>query len=252
MKEKVINNCNTIPIKIVFISDLHVGQFYGHEKKFELLINKINDQKPDIILLGGDMICCFAEEIKPLLPSLKKLKAKGGVFAIHGNHDYGDYFWWKNSKEKMWNHQLLEYFYKQAGIKVLNNEHIYISDSHIILAGIGNCGHPPYGCHADWSKTFNAIPDSSLVVLIAHDPWNWDRVKSEYPQVKLTLSGHTHAYQFGIDTKRFCWSPFRPKKPFCGLYQHGNQYLYISRGIGSAMFASRIGMWPEITVITLN
>lgn len=88
------------PLRIACITDLHLGQYYGHEKQFERLIQKINNQHPDLILLGGDMICCFAEEMKPFIPYLRQLKARYGVYAVHGNHDYGDYFWWKNISEK--------------------------------------------------------------------------------------------------------------------------------------------------------
>lgn len=254
IKENVIYTQHTTntSLKIVFISDLHIGQYYGNEREFEQLIRQINNQHPDLIVLGGDMICFFAEEMKHFVPYLKQLSAKYGVYAIHGNHDYGDYFWWKNKKEKLWNHRMLEYYYELANIRLLNNEQVTLPEASIVLVGIENCGHIPYGCHADWEKALRGITNDHYIILLAHDPWNWQKVLAQYPQIKLTLSGHTHAYQFGIDNGRTRWSPFNPKNPWCGLYSRKDQYLYISHGVGSAMFSARVGMWPEITVLTLR
>jgi len=254
IKENVITTEKNLvlPLKIAFISDLHLGQYYGHEKRFGQLIELVNSQNPDLILLGGDMICCIAEEMRPFVPYLKQLKAKYGIYAVHGNHDYGDYFWWKDSNAKQWNHQMLEYYYQLANIRLLNNEWVKLPDHAITVAGLENCGRPPYGCYADWKKALDSISSDQYIILVTHDPWNWDRVVEHYSQVKLTLSGHTHAYQIGIDNGNICWSPFFPKEPWCGMYSRKDQHLYISRGVGSAMHSFRLGMWPEITIITLR
>ncbi|MGC8804225.1 MAG: metallophosphoesterase, partial [Bacteroidales bacterium] len=119
-------------------------------------------------------------------------------------------------------------------------------------AGLENCGHPPYGCFADWNKALQGISVDDYTILLVHDPWNWAQVVGRYPQIKLTLSGHTHAYQVGIDSGRLRWSPFFPKNPWCGLYVRKDQFLYISHGVGSAVFSARLGVWPEITLITIR
>jgi len=254
IKENVIDIKRNLvtPIKIAFVSDLHLGQYHGHEKQFEKLIKLINSQHPDLILLGGDMLCCFSEEMKPFIPYLQRLHARYGVYAVHGNHDYGDYFWWKNLNEKRWNHVMLEYYYQLAGIKLLNNDRVKLTGVDMVVAGIENCGKPPFGCYVDWQKALEGIAPDQYTILLAHDPWNWERVVEQYPQVKITLSGHTHAYQFGIDNGHNRWSLFFPKKPWCGMYTQKDQILYISHGVGSAMFSARLGMWPEISIILLQ
>ncbi len=241
-------------IKIVHISDLHVGQYINHEKRFSEIIDCINNENPDIIFFTGDMICNFAQELKPFLPYFSKLKAKYGVFAVHGNHDYGDYFWWKNDNEKNNNHLLLENYYNQLNFKLLNNtiDTLTLKNQSILIAGIENFGPKPYPSYGNITKALANTDTNKFVILLAHDPFIWKTITQSYKQVKLTLSGHTHGYQFGLCTQNKCWSPFMPKKPWKGLYQDGDQYLYISAGLSSSFFSPRIGIWPEITVINLH
>jgi predicted MPP superfamily phosphohydrolase len=245
------NKIDCKKFKIVQISDLHLGQYIHHEDRLKRIVELVNQQHPDLIVITGDMICSFAQEMRPFIPYLSKLHADYGVYAIHGNHDYGDYFWWNNNQEKVINHLLLEVYYQQAHIQLLNNKNIRIDNLPIYLAGMENIGKKPYPCYGNLAKALKNLPANDFIVFLSHDPVNWSTVIKEYPQVDLTLSGHTHAFQFGIDYKNIKWSPFASRNPWDGLYKHNNQYLYITHGLGSGLFSPRVGMWPEITVINL-
>ncbi len=238
-------------LKLVFVSDFHLGQYVGNENKIEKIIQIVNNLEPDFVLFGGDMLCCFAQEMKSFIPYFQQLKSKYGIYAVHGNHDYGDYYWWKNKEEKEKDHLKLENFYNEAGIKLLKNETINFDSLKVSIVGIENCGKAPYPCYAELDKALNSLTNTNYTILLSHDPQIWKEVIREYSQINLTLSGHTHAYQFGFETKSIRFSIFFPKNPWNGKYEHNSQYLYITHGVGSAMFSARLGMWPEISLIKI-
>lgn len=242
-------------LKIVQISDLHIGQFISHPQKFRSLVYKVNELNPDIIVITGDFLCFFAQEMEPFICYLNQLKAKIGVYGVLGNHDYGDYYSWKNHEEKEQNHQLFLNYVYQSGIKLLQNESVLLNNtSFVYLAGIENYGKKPYPRRGNIDKAMHNIPDSSSVILLAHDPIIWnEKVNNKYSNIVLTLSGHIHGYQIaGFRTKTGSYSIFSKKEPWNGLYQKNNQFLYISNGISSTLYIARLAMWPEITIFELN
>jgi len=242
-------------LKIVQISDIHISTYYRNEKHFEEIINLVNAQHPDLIFFTGDLINNFAEEVKPFMPALIKMKAKYGKFAIFGNHDYGDYYIWKNENERIANHILLEKYIDSSGFKLLLNENIVFSRSSdtIIIAGTENWGRLPYRQAGDLEKTLKGTNDKNFILLLSHDPYFWDKFVRGHPNIKATFSGHTHGMQIGISCGNFNWAPFHIRyNRWIGLYKEGNQFLYVNKGLGAGLYTGRVGMWPEISVFILK
>jgi predicted MPP superfamily phosphohydrolase len=241
--------------KIVQISDMHIGSFYGHEQKVKYGIELINRQNPDIILFTGDMVNNCAEELDGWTPILGNLKAKYGKFSILGNHDYGDYFDWKNEAEKEQNLDNLKQIQKDIGFRLLLNEseEVELNGSKISLIGVENWGLPPFPQYGNLKDAMNGSSENPFKILMSHDPSHWDAEVINKTNIDLTLSGHTHGMQFGINLGKLKWSPVKYKYPrWAGLYQEKNQYLYVNRGFGYIGFPGRVGMPPEITVIQLK
>ena len=252
--------CKSLPelfnnFKIVQISDIHISTYYNHEKELNKLIKLVNDQNPDVIFFTGDLINNFSEEVKPFIPILEKLSAKYGKFAIFGNHDYGDYYRWKNDSLREENHKILINSVKSAGFKLLLNENTVIrnqADS-IIIAGTENWGPLPYRQAGDLTKTLKGTNANNFILLLSHDPSVWDKFVKSHPNIIVTFSGHTHGMQIGINCCNFYWTPFHMRyKRWIGLYKENDQYLYVNRGIGAGLYSGRIGMWPEISVFELK
>ncbi|HZW63148.1 MAG TPA: metallophosphoesterase [Flavobacteriaceae bacterium] len=259
------------------ISDIHSGSFDSADK-IEYAVNLINEQKSDAILFTGDMVNAVAEEMYPWIDTFKKLKAKDGMYAVLGNHDYGYYAY--NSKEEVYsNHKKLEEVHKKIGFDLLLNESrpIERNGQRINILGVENWGasrhFPKRGSLREATQN---IGDNEFNILMSHDPSHFDfeiaeqgrnndfdhnRIVDEpnivnfEKKIQLTLSGHTHGMQFGIEIPyfNFKWSPAKYRYPkWAGLYQEAGRYLYINRGFGFLAFPGRVGIWPEITVIQLK
>jgi len=240
--------------RIVQISDIHIGSFLGHENQVKKAIELVNEQKPDLILFTGDLVNNFAEELNGWIPILSDLKAKYGKFSILGNHDYGDYFEWPNKGEKEQNLADLKQAHKELGFRLLlnENEKIEIQDSQIGVIGVENWGLPPFPQYGNLKIAINGSAERPFNILMSHDPSHWDAEVIENTNIDLTLSGHTHGMQFGIEIGNVKWSPVKYKYPrWGGLYKEENQYLYVNRGLGYIGFPGRVGMPPEITVLEL-
>ena len=241
--------------KIVQISDVHSGSFF-HPEKLQHAIDLINEQNADLVLFTGDMVNNYADEFLPFIPLFKSIKAKDGKFSVLGNHDYGDYGSWKSIEEKAQNIPNLEKYEKEAGFTLLRNEHISIEKNgeKIYILGVENWGIPPFPQFGDLDKTVSGIPRDAVKILMSHDPTHFDEVVKHHPSnVQLTLSGHTHGMQFGIDLKNFKWSPVKFKYPkWADLYESAGKYLYVNRGFGVLAFPGRVGVNPEITVFELS
>ena len=243
--------------KIVQISDVHAGCFAGSIKRFPKAIELINEQEPDLIVFTGDMVNNFAEEATPLIPFFSQLSARDGKYAVLGNHDYGGYYDWKTPADSVANHKAVVNAIEQMGFVLLNNQSIiinrYNTDS-IALIGVENWGvkkqHPK---RSDLEKAMKTVREIPFKILLAHNPLFWREDVEGKTDVALTLSGHTHGMQLGIKLgiQRFipAWLRFRYG---AGLHQTDKQYLYVNRGLGVIGFPGRIGIWPEITVITLR
>ena len=241
--------------KIIQISDIHIGSFYGHEGQVKKAVELINEQNPDMILFTGDLVNNFAEELNGWIPIFKKMKAKYGMYSILGNHDYGDYYDWKDEDEKIKNLERIKQAHRDIGFKLLLNEssEIKVNNETFTLIGIENWGLPPFPQYGDLKLAMNGLEKSGFKLLMSHDPSHWDAEVIKDTTIDLTLSGHTHGMQFGINIGKKQWSPAKFKYPrWAGLYRENNQYLYVNRGFGYIGFPGRVGMPPEITVIELN
>lgn len=243
--------------KIVQISDLHLGSFIS-ERPLEEAISLIQDLKPDLILFTGDLVNNLATEVEPFVNSLSKLSAPFGVYSVLGNHDYGDYVVWDTPESKIENLEDLKRKQKSIGWRLLMDETVEIKKEgyNINLIGIQNWGakaqFPKYG---DLKKATENIDESKVNILMSHDPSHWDsEVKKEYKFIDLTLSGHTHGMQFGIEIPGwFKWSPVKYiYKQWAGLYEDANQKLYVNRGLGFLGYPGRVGISPEITLLELQ
>ena len=241
--------------KIVQISDIHAGS-YDSVEQVAKGVEMINAQNPDLVVFTGDLVNSDKNEIDPYIETFAQIKAKDGVYAILGNHDY----YGINSRasriqqENYWEDFFAKF--KAMGFQLLNNAHSIIEKDQekIALIGVENwgAGHwfPKRG---DLDK---ALPkdNTDFKVLLSHDPTHWDKKVIDHPShIHLTLSGHTHGFQFGINLPWFKWSPAQYRYPhWLGLYEKKNQFLYVNRGFGFLAFPGRVGMWPEITVLELE
>ena len=241
--------------KIVQISDVHSGSFF-HPEKLQHAIHLINEQNADLVLFTGDMVNNYADEFKPFINLFKSINAKDGKFSVLGNHDYGGYGAWKSLEEKEQNVPQLIQYQKEAGFKMLRNEHISIEKNgeKIYILGVENWGVPPFPQFGDLDKALIGVPENAVKILMSHDPTHFDEVvKHHKTNVQLTLSGHTHGMQFGLDLKNFKWSPVKFKYPkWVDLYESNGKYLYVNRGFGVIAYPGRVGVKPEITVFELS
>jgi predicted MPP superfamily phosphohydrolase len=241
--------------RIIQISDLHLGSLYGYQEKLRRAINLINNESPDLILFTGDLVNNLAEETEGWEDLLAGLHAPDGNYAILGNHDYGEYYDWPDEKAHQENMQKLIRAHKDSGFTLLLNRSVKVSrnDEDIFLAGVENWGLPPFKQYGDLAKALQDVPDAGFTILLSHDPSHWDEEVTDRTGVHLTLSGHTHGMQFGIRIGKFRWSPIQIKYPrWVGFYQQGYQYLHVNPGLGYIGYAGRIGIPPEISVITLK
>ena len=241
--------------KIVQISDVHSGSFF-HPEKLQHAIDLINKQKPDLVLFTGDMVNNYASEFEDFVPLFSSIKANDGKFSILGNHDYGFYGAWNSESEREQNVPLLIDLQKQAGFTMLRNEHIIIErpgGDKLYIIGVENWDEKPFPQFGDLDKATKDIPNNAAKILMSHDPTHFDRVVKHHPSdISLTLSGHTHGMQFGIDLKNFKWSPVKFKySKWADLYESEGKSLYVNRGFGVIGYPGRVGINPEITVIEL-
>jgi hypothetical protein len=240
--------------KIAQISDIHSGSF-NNTKAVQKGIDLVIKQKADLFVFTGDLVNNKAEEIKPWIPFFNKIKAPYGQFSILGNHDYGDYMAWKSPQEKQQNLENLKKYHQEIGFKLLLDEHVYLEkvNDKIVLAGVENWGIG-FGERGDLNAALKGTSTQEFKVLLSHDPSHFDEQVKNYPsKINLTLSGHTHGMQFGIEMFGIKWSPVKLRyKHWAGLKEENNRYLYINRGFGFIGFSGRVGIWPEVTLITLR
>jgi predicted MPP superfamily phosphohydrolase len=247
-------------LKIVQVSDIHLGS-WGVKGKLQEALDEINDLRPDVIFFTGDMFNYCTADGNGFDHILKTLRAPYGVYAILGNHDYGDYIHWPSEVAKKQNMEDLKVFYKNLGWKLLLNSHDILkkgSDS-IAVIGVENWGATRrFQRHGDIEKAQRGTENMAIQLLLSHDPSHWDSIVSKkYPLIDVTFAGHTHGGQFGIDCCNIHWSPVQWVSRFwCGLYQNpgsgATQYLYVNQALGNIGYAGRIGIMPEITVIILK
>lgn len=242
--------------KILQVSDIHSGSFDDREAILEG-VKMINDQKADLFLFTGDLVNNKAEEMKDWMDVFSRIRAPFGQFSVLGNHDYGDYVHWESDAAKEQNMQDLYRVHDELGFTLLRNQSMRIEKDgqHFDLLGVENWGNPPFPQKGDLKATLANTTPGSFKVLMSHDPTHFDeKVVDEEEHIHLTLSGHTHGMQFGIEIPGWIkWSPVEFKYPkWAGLYEVKSRYLYVNRGFGYLAFPGRVGIWPEITLIELK
>lgn len=241
--------------KVTQISDIHSGSF-DEKAKIEYAVDLINEQASDVIMFTGDLVNSKTSEMLPWKSIFSKLSAKDGVFSVLGNHDYGDYLRWPSEEAKTKNFLDMLTLQKDLGFQLLLNESKFIEKDGARLAVIGveNWGKG-FKQKGDLKKATSQISKDDFKILLSHDPSHWQyEVIDDKLHYQLTLSGHTHGMQFGIEIPGvFKWSPIKWRyKYWAGLYLNTGQYLNVNRGFGFLAFPGRVGIWPEITVITLK
>ena len=242
--------------RITQISDIHCGSFDNYEK-IRYGVELINSQKSDVILFTGDLVNNLANEVQNWKSLFATLQAPDGVFSIMGNHDYGDYSSWETPEAKQQNLEHLFQLQKQMGWQLLLNEHCYLErdGEKIALIGVENWGHGRFSKYGDLNKAMEGVNTEDFKILMSHDPTHWQEVVlPENKDIQLTLSGHTHGMQCGIEIPGWLkWSPSQYiYKYWGGMYEEGGKYLNVNRGFGYHAFPGRLGVWPEITVIELK
>ena len=244
-------------LKIAQISDIHTGSLDNRAAVTEG-INLLLSAKPDIILFTGDLVNYRASEVQDYFEILSRLKAPLGVFSILGNHDYGDYLSWPSEQDKVRDFEQLKEYHRLLGWKLLMNEHVVMKwkDQEFALIGVENWSmkarFPKYG-KLDQAMSGLENFRIPLKILMSHDPSHWDaQVRPGYPDIALTLSGHTHGMQLGIEIPGFKWSPSKfLYKQWAGLYRENDQYLYVNRGFGFIGYDGRVGIMPEVALLEL-
>lgn len=241
---------------IAHISDIHSGSF-REEKNVLKGVEMVNGLQPDLILFTGDLVNGHYAEALPWIPVFQKLQAKDGVYSVLGNHDYPNVYSRAglHESEKMQLARLAE-IQHQMGFRLLLNESNAISRNgkSIFLAGVENWGEPPFPQYGNIDQALLDIPKDAFTILLSHDPSHWNHVVKKHERhIHLTLSGHTHGMQFGIDIGFLRWSPVQYKyKQWAGLYKAGNRILNVNRGFGFIGFPGRVGIFPEITKLVLH
>ncbi|PSL46743.1 hypothetical protein CLV51_103725 [Chitinophaga niastensis] len=248
-------------LRIVQISDIHSGSFANREAVLKG-VKLINDQKPDLILFTGDLVNDRADEMHEWMDVFSQVKAPMGVYSTLGNHDYGDYYPWPDKTPNGYsalqheNLERLKAIHGELGWKLMMNENAILerNGEQIVLLGVENWSalkrFPRYG---DLKRAYEGTDHIPFKILLSHDPTHWDsQIRTDYPDIALTLAGHTHGMQFGIEIPGLKWSPAQYfYKEWAGLYKNGEQFLYVNRGFGFLGYPGRVGVLPEITVIDL-
>ena len=240
--------------KLTHISDIHSGSF-DDASKIGYGIDLINEQNSDVILFTGDIVNNRAEEMTPWISHFKSLKATYGKYSVLGNHDYGEYVKVNSSEEKEQNFQAIKDIHPKIGFNLLLNDSIYLEkeDAKIAIVGVENWGSR-FKKAGDLGIASTKIKKDDFKILLSHDPSHWNsEVKTHQNNYQLTLSGHTHGMQFGIEIPGFKWSPVQYiYKQWAGMYEEFGRFINVNRGFGFLAFPGRVGIWPEITVITLK
>jgi len=242
--------------QITQISDVHSGSF-DDEKKVAYGIDLVNQQNSDLLLFTGDLVNDKTSEMEPWKEIFSRLEAKDGKFSVLGNHDYGDYTQWESEAAKAQNLEDLKTMQKEMGFDLLLDTHRFIEkDGHrIALVGVENWGRGRFKKAGDLERAKQGVSKEDFKILMSHDPSHWEDVviQDDY-HFHLTLSGHTHGMQFGVEIPGWIkWSPVKWRyKYWAGVYKELGQYINVNRGFGFIGYPGRFGIWPEITVITLK
>lgn len=242
--------------QITQISDVHCGSF-DNKKKIAYGVEMIKDQQSDAVFFTGDLVNNLAKETEPWIDLFGSIEAPDGVYSVMGNHDYGDYHQWKSANEKEQNLKSLHEAHKKLGWDLLLNENRVIErdGQQLHVVGVENWGTGNFSKYGDLDKAGEGLTPKDFKILLSHDPSHWEeKVQKGRENYQLTLSGHTHGMQFGIEIPGVIkWSPVKYRYTYwAGIYRENGKYLNVNRGFGYLAYPGRVGMWPEITVIKLK
>ena len=243
--------------KIIQLSDIHSGSFF-FKSPIEKAVEIVNQEKPDIVFFTGDLVNEKAKETNLIFDSLKQIEGRLGIFSVLGNHDYGDYGRWNNQQEKDANFEAILQVHQKLGWQLLLNEHkvVNVGNAKLGIIGVENFSvYDRFPTHGDLKKASRNMEACDVKILLSHDPSHWDaEVITQHKDIDLTLSGHTHGSQFGIEIPG--WFKLSPVqllyKQWAGLYKKQNQYLYVNRGLGYIGYVGRVGILPEISILKLT
>ncbi|MEP7321356.1 MAG: metallophosphoesterase [Saprospiraceae bacterium] len=244
-------------LRIVQISDIHSGSFTATSPILKS-IAMVKSLNPDLLFFTGDLVNFAATEVIPYKEIFAQMKGKYGSYSIFGNHDYGDYFQWESAEKKHQNLEDLKTHHADIGWKLMLNQHdvITINGKNLCVIGVENfSASRRFSKYGSLAKAYEGTPDDTIKLLLSHDPSHWHyEVTKSYKDIALTLSGHTHGFQFGIEIPGyFRWSPSQyVYKEWAGLYKEGDQHLYVNRGFGFLAYPGRVGILPEITLLELT
>ncbi|BDC98932.1 metallophosphoesterase [Persicobacter psychrovividus] len=242
-------------IQVAQLSDIHTGSFFN-KTAVKGGVEMLMKEKPDVVFFTGDLVNNVAEEARDYVPIFKEVKADLGVFSVMGNHDYGDYQRWTSANAKNRNFQDFKEVHKTMGWDLMLDENrlITVDGADLGVIGVQNWGTGRFAKYGQLDKAYQGMEHVATKILLSHDPSHWDaQVRPEYGDIDLTLSGHTHGFQCGIEIGDFRWSPAQWRyKQWADLYQEGRQYLYVNRGFGYIGYPGRIGILPEITILELK
>jgi len=244
-----------IGLKIIQISDIHCGTFL-QIKPIQKAIDMILSEKPDFIFFTGDLVNMASDELIPYIEIFSQLKATHGVYSVLGNHDYGDYESWENESDKQINLQKLKDYQREMNWTLLCNEHkiITINNAKLGIIGVENWSAiRRFTKYGDLTLAQKNMENTDFNIVLSHDPSHWTAEIVNQNNLHLTLSGHTHGFQFGFEFGKYKWSPVQYVYPqWAGLYTKNDQNLYVNRGFGMLGYPGRIGILPEITMLTLR
>ncbi|MBL6445253.1 metallophosphoesterase [Fulvivirga sp. 29W222] len=242
-------------IQIGQLSDIHSGSFFN-KTAVKGGVEMLMDEKPDVVFFTGDLVNNESSEVRDYINIFDKVDAPLGVYSTTGNHDYGDYSSWSSPQAKQRNFNDLMEAHRLMGYDLLMNEHrmLELDGDKIAILGIENWGMGRFPKYGDMTKAYAGTEEAAVKLLLSHDPSHWDaQVRQEYQDIDLMFAGHTHGFQFGVEIGGFKWSPSQyVYKQWAGLYTEGNQHLYVNRGFGYIGYPGRVGMAPEITILTLK
>lgn len=243
-------------LKVLQLSDIHTGSLLNRDAVHKG-IQMAMAEKPDFAFFTGDFVNNQTSEAYPLMEHFAEIKAPMGVYSILGNHDYGDYMVWENEQEKVKNLESLYQVHADMGWNLLRNEHVMLEKggNRIGLIGVENWGNRGrFQRYGDVNVATKGMPDSKVKLLLSHDPSHFDFVVTEqHPDINVTFSGHTHGFQFGVETDFIKWSPSKYIYPYwAGLYTKKHQQIYVNRGYGFLGYPGRVGILPEITIFELR
>lgn len=241
---------------ITHISDVHSGSFDDAEK-IQYAIDLINEQNSDMVLFTGDIVNTHATEMDPWIETFKGIhNPKFGKYSVLGNHDYGEYINWPSQQDKIQNFENIKAIHNKIDFKLLLNEHVKIKkdNQELAIVGVENWGRK-FGERGDLNLASKGLSKDDFKIVMSHDPSHWDeKIQHDDNHYHLTLSGHTHGLQFGIEIPGWVkWSPVQyVYKQWAGLYENAGRYIYVNRGFGFHAYPGRVGIMPEITVIELK